>query len=301
MKKGKKIFCLVLALSMFALMAMGSGSSSSAETKSDEGSSRSVLSNESAADKKAGLPTIEEQVLVEQDGIKVTAKELVKDSFLGYGLKLLIENNSSKNLGVGCDALIVNDYMVNELFSASVAAGKKSNETMYILSSELEKAGINNIGQIETYFHIYDEDTYMTVSNAPCALIRTSSADETDTVLNDDGSELYSENGIRIVGKHLGDNSVFGKQILLFIKNDSGRNVGISCDNMSVNGFMVTPFFSRTVYNGKMAIGDITLLSSELEENGITEIEEVELSFHIYDADSFATIADSPPVAFSIK
>ena len=37
-------------------------------------------------------------------------------------------------------------------------------------------------------------------------------------------------------------------------------------------------------------------MSSSLEENDIEEIEEVELSFHITDADSWKTIADSDPV-----
>ena len=50
---------------------------------------------------------------------------------------------------------------------------------------------------------------------------------------------------------------------------------------MSVNGFMLSPFFSTTVYDGKKAINDITVFSSDLEENGIETIEEVELKFNI--------------------
>ena len=37
-----------------------------------------------------GLSTIEEQVLVDQNGIKITAVELVDDGIWGTGLKLLI-------------------------------------------------------------------------------------------------------------------------------------------------------------------------------------------------------------------
>lgn len=70
-------------------------------------------------------------------------------------------------------------------------------------------------------------------------------------------------------------------------------------DDMSVNGFMLSPFFSTTVYDGKKAINDITVFSSDLEENGIETIEEVELKFNIYDADSYSTISDSEPITFS--
>lgn len=303
MKKTTKILCLILVLSLFALMAMGSGSSSSSSSTTPITSSSNSSSSSSAStpEKKVELPTIEEQVILDQDGVKVTAKEYVNDSFWGDGIKLLIENNSSKNLGVGCNALIVNNYMISDLFSSTIAAGKKSNETLYISSTGLKEAGISNIGQIEVYFHIFDGDTYMTISDAPCAVIKTSDYDKMDTTPNDAGQELYNEGGIRIVGKYLADDPIWGKGVLLFMQNDSGKNVGISCDNMSVNGFMVTPLFSCTVYNGKMAIDDITLLSSELEENGITEVEEVELIFHIFDADSYMTITDSAPITFSTK
>ena len=42
-------------------------------------------------------------------------------------------------------------------------------------------------------------------------------------------------------------------------------------DNMSINGYMMTPLFSTTVYDGKKSIDDITIMSSDLEANGIDE------------------------------
>ena len=88
---------------------------------------------------------------------------------------------------------------------------------------------------------------------------------------------------------------------MLYCENNSGKNVGISVDDMSINGFMMSPFFSTTVYNGKKSLDDITVFSNDMEENGIQTIEEVELKFHIYDADSYSTIADSEPITFSAQ
>ena len=50
-----------------------------------------------------------------------------------------------------------------------------------------------------------------------------------------------------------------------------------------------------------MSIDDITVFSSDLEENGIESIEDVELKFHIYEAETYDTIADSEPITFSAK
>lgn len=81
-------------------------------------------SSGTGTDQTSADENINEQVLVDQDGIKITATEYVTDSIWGDGIKLLVENNSAKDYTIGCDALIVNDYMITDLFSADVAAGK---------------------------------------------------------------------------------------------------------------------------------------------------------------------------------
>lgn len=57
----------------------------------------------------------------------------------------------------------------------------------------------------------------------------------------------------------------------------------------------------RCIRWGKKAIDDITIMSSELETNGIESIDEVELQFHIYNLDTYDTIADSDPITFSAQ
>jgi hypothetical protein len=290
-------------------MALGSGSSSSGETKqvttgSTEASGAQEADSEDASSgsetAKADV-TIEEQVLIDTADIVVTATEYTTDSIWGDGIKLLLENNSDKDVMVGCTALIVNDYMINDLFASEVAAGKKSNETLYLSSSELNAAGIENVGKIEIYFHIYDSSTYDTIYDSDCVTIETSEYANMDETPNDAGNELYNEGGIRIVGKTVDENSFWGTAILLYIENTSGKNVGISVDDMSINGFMMSPFFSTTVYDGKKDIDEITIFSSDLEENGIESIDEVELKFHIYDADTYSTITDSDAITFTAE
>jgi hypothetical protein len=97
------------------------------------------------------------------------------------------------------------------------------------------------------------------------------------------------------------ENSFWGTAILLYCENTSGQNVGISVENMSINGFMMTPYYTAEVYDGKKSIDEITILSSELQDNGIESIEEVELKFHLYNVDTYETIADSDTITFSAK
>ncbi len=309
MKKRTKLLALVLSVVTISSMLFGCGSSAEPKknivvgegtTETGESQAEETAGSSTDAEQTSSDVSIEEQVLVDQDGIKITATEYVTDSIMGDGIKLLVENNSDTDYTIGCDELIVNDYMIADLFSVDVAAGKKSNEMMYLSSSELNAAGIDTVGKVEMYFHAYDanwDDLFQNVYSE----IETSEFANMDTTPNDEGTELYNENGIRIVGKTVDENSFWGTAILLYIENTSGKNVGISVDDMSINRFMMTPYFSTTVYDGKKAIDDITIMSSDLEENGIESIDEVELKFHIYDEDTYDTIADSDAITFSAK
>lgn len=290
------------------MSALGSGESNSdtkdivpaSELGSDTVSETDEDANATEAD--AGL-SIEEQVLIDQDGIRVTATGIEYDTLMGAGIKLLLENNTDRNVMVGCNALIVNNYMISDLFASEVAASKKANDTMYMMSSDLKAAGISNIGQIEIYFHVYDSSTYDTLFDSDVITIQTSKYGEMDLEAEEEesGYELWNQDGVRIVGKYVDENSFWGAGVLLYIENTSGRNVGITCDNMSINGFMVTSIFSATVYNGKKSFDDITIFASDLEDNGIDKINDIELNFHIYDADSWSTICDTGAITFSVN
>lgn len=305
MKKFVNGLIFVLVLSMFSFMALASGSSSKEEkeTKKIVGDESGVVieGDDEVVEETNELVTINEQVLLDSEGIKITAKEYVEDSFWGEGIKILIENSTDKNIMVGCTALIVNNYNISDLFAADVAAGMNANETIYLSSNELEAAGIDTVGKVEIYFHIYDDDTWDKIFDSECITVETSAVNDADYSAHDDGYELYNDNDIRIVGKAVDEDSFWGTGILLYIENNTDRNIVVQADNMAINGFMVTPYFSCDVYGHRMAIDDISILRSELEENDITEINKVSLSFRIHDSDTYDTIVNTETIEFSVE
>lgn len=315
--KKLKLLTLLSVMMIFGMMSIGSGStdgdkkeitSSSESTEVALDENEDVATNDAATDlaaednknEDALTTTIEEQILIDDEDFKVTAVSYEKDSIWGDGIKVLIENDRAEDIGIGCTALIVNDYMITDLFAAEVAAGKKAYETLNLSNMQLEAAGIENVGQIEIYFHTYDSDSYKSIKDYDCVTIKTSNYDDMDTAINDEGHELYNENGVRIVGKYVDESSFWGAAVLLYVENTSGQDLKVYCDDMSINGFMVTPYFSCDIYNGKKALKEITLLSSQLEENNITEIEDIELKFKISDK-NYKSIAESEPISFSAK
>lgn len=299
----KNLVALLLALGLVASLAGCSeptqkpieNSSTPAASETGSGSVESEQGGEEAA-----LPTIESTVLVDQDGIVVTAQELVEDPIWGPGLKLLVENNSDTNQNIFCDYVVVNNFMFDTLlFSADVAAGKKANETLYFSSSTMEGAGITTIGDLSFKFHSSNPETFETIFTTDEVSLATSASGTFEQTIPDEGKELYNENGVRIVGRYVSEDTIWGAGVVLFLENNSGKDIQVSCDNMSINGFMVTPFFSCLVNDGRMAVSNITILSSDLEANGIESVEDIELAFKGFDPNTFSTVFESSPITFS--
>jgi len=69
--------------------------------------------------------------------------------------------------------------------------------------------------------------------------------------------------------------------------------ITVQARNTSVNGFMVEPIFSCGIVPGKKALDGLTFFEDDIIGNGIDTITEIELSFHIFNTDSWDTIKDT--------
>ena len=241
--------------------------------------------------------SISETALVEEAGVKITAKSLDNNGFMGPEVKLLIENDSGKDLTFQCRNVSVNGYMADAMMSVDVVTGKKANDSLAFMSSDLELLGISTIADMEFSFHIFTTEGWDDYLDTPQIQLKTSAADTYEYTFDDSVDVLYDENGIRLIVKGLAENSsIFGPSIMVYIENNSDKNITVQTRDVSLNGFMLSPVFSSDVAIGKHAVDAITFLSSELEENDITTIENAELSFHIFDAAGWDTIVDTEPI-----
>ena len=297
----KKI--LLLLVSLFLMISVYGCSENEESNIIEENKETEIEKTESEKEEthtKSSFPTIDEQVLFEYDDIKLTAISIEED-WLGPQLKILIENNSDKNITVELDAIAVNDCMVSAWLYEDVGPGKKSNATFDIWSSKLSDAGISNIGKIDMYFRIIDSDNFNEIYESSEVEIRTSLYDVMDGEIDDIGEEMVNQNGIKIIGKGVSNDLIWGDGVVVYIENNTDRNIVVTTDDLSVNGFMVTGFLYQSVRPGKKAIESIILSSSDLEDNGIESIEELSLSFEVYDEDSYHTIIKTDEMSFNIE
>lgn len=310
----KKVLALLLALTLvFSLAGCGSGDitndKSPAEVSTDS-QKQEIKEPEESSETQGEEPStpvvstsnnasITETVVFDANDIKVTAKALNYDGWMGPELVLLIENNSSQNITVQNRNASINGLMIDPMLSADVAAGKKANETMTIMSSELEQAGIKTIKDIEFILHIFDTETWDEIVDSDVIVISTDATDYVQT-FDDSGVVAYDENGVKIVAKELNSSDSFwGADLYLYIENNTEQDITVQARDVSIDGFMIDPVFSSEIVHGKKAFDSLTFMESDLTDNGITDIKEIELKFHIFDTASWDTIKDTDIVTVS--
>ncbi len=78
--------------------------------------------------------------------------------------------------------------------------------------------------------------------------------------------------------------SLWGYTLKVFLENKTDKELMFTVDKVSVNGFMIDPFWAAAVDGGKKANEEISFLDSDFEENGIEAVEEITLTLRVYDS-----------------
>ena len=238
----------------------------------------------------AGKAEVAESVVYEDDSFKITVTGMDADSLWGTEINLLVENNSDKNISLSGDTFVVNGITLIGNLYIDDAAGKKANGSMILYTESLDVAGINDVATVYAYdAHIIDTDTYESILDVPME-IKTSIADGYTQAVNDEGEQLWQADGITVIAQVV-DDSIWGKRVKLLIKNDTEANIIVQADSISVNGFMVAAIMSSDVVANTACFADMTVFESDLESNGIENIEEVAFTLSILNPDTYETIA----------
>lgn len=235
--------------------------------------------------------TIAQTVVFDQNNVKITAVELV-DGWIGTEVKLTVENNTNKNIALSGDNFVVNGITVSGYLYIDVAAGKKSNDVITFYSEELEKAGIENIATVKALdAHIFDSDSFDTICQTPFSLF-TSLGENYQQTVQDDGDVIFNEAGVEVIAQKYTD-SIFGPAIRLLVKNNCGKDIIVSAENISVNDFTVSAWLYDTVYEDTVRYCELDVFNSELEDNGISKVEHITFTLDIIEATTLDRIAES--------
>lgn len=252
---------------------------------------------------------IEETVMVDKRGVKITATELSYTSYSAE-LELTIENNSGKDLSFLCNTLryscnSVNGYMINDGYlNTDVPDGETVYEVISFSADELLALGITDIADIEIGFDVVDEDYDSYLRTGPIQ-VTTSMADICDysadtyqtamtsgwltraynLTLNHFAKEtLYDQNSVMAVSAALITDEDGGKYLFAEFENTSPDQIYVTTSDFFLNGLQIegSRWSSDFINAGKRRVL-ILSLTSMLDSAcwdlfGITDIADIVFS-----------------------
>lgn len=220
----------------------------------------------------------------EQCTIKITGIE--PDNMWGYTLNAYLENKSDdKTYMFSVQNASVNGLQTDPLFATTVAAGKKSNEEINF-SEDLSSYGLTDFTDIQLTFRVYDNDDWMADDVALQTVhVYPYGEDKATTFVRESQSTdhvIVDNENVTIIVTGYDEDGIWGYTMHLYLVNKTDSEVMFSVDDVSVNGFMADPFWAASVAAGKAAFSDVSWSDSTFEDNDITTVEEIEMTWSVY-------------------
>lgn len=236
--------------------------------------------------------SFEETVVVDNEEAKITLTALDPDNMWGYTVKVLLENKSSeKSYMYSIESASVNGVMITPLFATTVEPGKMANEEINLMDDLISSHLNDEITDIELSFRVYDSEDWLadevvleTIHIYPLgedrASVYTRENAATDTVLVDNES-------LKVVVIKYDEDSFWGYGVDFYIENKTDKDLMVSADGVSVNGLMMDPFWATEISGQRKSFSTMSWFSTDLDDNNVTDITEIELTLSASDANDF--------------
>lgn len=237
--------------------------------------------------------TLSGLTLVDNENCAFTVTGTEFNDHLGLQIHVLCENRSDRTLMFSWNNVSVCGFMYDPMWAEEVAPGKKVNTTVGIDTYALEQMKVDSVDQIEFDLWVQDSEAFMdepvvnetfhiypTGKTAETVKFPVFEPSETDTVIVDNETLTFI---VRNADDELADYYTLN----CYIANNTDKNLLISWDEVSVNGFMVNPFWALSVAAGKQAYTEIIFFRSDFEKQDIEVVQNIEFRLQAYDNDNW--------------
>lgn len=204
-------------------------------------------------------PTIDETVLVDENGVKITATGLEYGNYKAE-LGLKIENTTDAELDIsGGGAMTINNFTLPTLIWSTVPANEELEDTINIDLDELKLRGVYEIANMGLHLTVESidadhnfNDLVDTQVNIPTSIADTYAADDMSyqnsisdpqtadqygyQMLNWNTDTIFDQYGIQFTSVAFLKNSDDERYMLIEIVNTNDTAVAVSLRNMTISG-----------------------------------------------------------------
>ena len=243
----------------------------------------------------AASPDLAPQIiqLVDNDAVSVHITSVKNNEHLGMQLGIQCVNKTDRSLMFSWDMVSVCGFMYDPFWAEEVAPGKTLNSTVDFDTYALEQMGIASVDEISFTLRIFDSENWMEkpLVQEDCTIYPTGLNAETvrfparpETA----GQVVVAEDeNARFVIEWADAEDASEYTVYVYMENKTDRNLMYAWDMVSVNDMMVDPFWATVVAAGKKACAEVVFYRSDLADNGIEDVENIEFTLIVSDYDDW--------------
>ena len=223
--------------------------------------------------------TIPETVVLDKDGVKITATGMEYDGFNDVWLKLTVENGTAQQVSPDVSELFVNTFYTSPsvfipvqegnmtIYDSVIAAPGERND-FYVGLNDLREKGIAEVCEIELRMAAYavtqteDGEAYEPVAEGDAVTLRTSLYDAARSY-DPEGTTVYDKDGLKVLVTKAENDPYMGPQLSIFVYNGSDRETALELKELQLDGETVTAFFDLDVPAGKRGCREVYIESDE--------------------------------------
>lgn len=117
---------------------------------------------------------------------------------------------------------------------------------------------------------------------------------ENTVLFEQDGVTVYLTSGFK--ADAIATDTMHFMRAGVVVVNDSERNINVAIDSMAVNGWDVNSVGFSKIAAGKKQKDELTFNAADTDITTVEEIETVEITFRLSDADTYMFFADVAPI-----
>lgn len=237
---------------------------------------------------------IDEQVLMDQNNIKITALAMYRYNDNTYDIPIRVENNIGQTVQIWANECVVNGYMLDPGYgnfpdNEQFQTGEEAECSLVFDNYNLVPCGINEISDIELNFEIWrmKDGEYSPNDRlySDRVHIQINTADGYEQTYDDSGTILYDERGIRIIYKYAEEtdrnNSRTPMKVLwMYFENNTENEISINGFDTLLDGQKEEMEIFCDIIPGKRTVREIRFWDSE-DRNYVQSYNTVETRFSI--------------------
>ena len=291
----KKITALLLSILMLLSLTACGGTDAPAPTNTTAAPEMTVPTEPKPTEPPASQNLLGNDViqLVDNDDAAVHIIKIENNAHTGMQLRLQCENKTDRTLLFSWDMVSVCGFMYDPFWAEEVAAGKTVNSTIYLDTYELEQMDVTSVDEISFTLRIVDSENWMEepLLEEPFTIYPTGLSADTlvlpSRAPTEDQVVIADNEDLRFVIEWADEEDTSAYTASVCMENKTDRNRMYAWDLVSVNGLMIDPFWAMSVAAGKKACSEITFYRSDLAENSIGEVSDIEFTLLVSDYDDW--------------